>query len=193
MDSNRIMPDGATRAALLATGVLLAFTLVACGSEESSEVDTAALEREADVEILNEVLERQRAAVDALGRARPRMRGSSQALATRFRTAEQEHAVAVLAILRRLDGEEVAGDEEIEWDGPRTKAGDLRFLYELEAATLEHELGAIGRLESGAARTLLATTVANRAQHLVLLRRGLGARPTEWVPSAFEDGAAPAP
>ena len=40
---------------------------------------------------------------------------------------------------------------------------------------------------------MLATTVANQAQHLVLLRRGLGADSLETVPGAFENGMTPAP
>ena len=34
---------------------------------------------------------------------------------------------------------------------------------------------------------------ANQAQHLVLLRRALGAKPLETIPSAFETGETPAP
>jgi hypothetical protein len=36
-------------------------------------------------------------------------------------------------------------------------------------------------------------TAANQAQHLVLLRRELGAKPLQAVPEPFEDGETPAP
>jgi hypothetical protein len=40
---------------------------------------------------------------------------------------------------------------------------------------------------------LMAATIANQAQHLVLLRRALGAKPAESVPAPFENGTAAAP
>ena len=40
---------------------------------------------------------------------------------------------------------------------------------------------------------LLASTMANQAQHLVWLRRALGAKPLETFPEAFEDGSVAAP
>lgn len=199
------MRDGALRRALpiALAGLLLALVLGSCGgggggSEESTEtVDTAALEREAereaDIEILNQILSRQRSAIAAFDRTIASMRGRPRALALRLRTQEEEHTVAILEALRGLDGSEIVEPEEIEpWD-LRDEADRLTFLYEIESATIEDELGAIARLGSAAARALLASTVANQAQHLVLLRRALGAKPAEWVPTPFEDGATPAP
>lgn len=200
---NRITPGRGALAALsiVLACLLLALGLGACGGGEegdSSEVvDTAALEREAereaDVEILNQVLNRQRAAVAAFDRTIPRMKGRDKALALRLRTQEEEHTLAILEALRALDGREVVELETIESAPLRSEAERLTFLYEIESATIEDELSAISGLGSASARSLLASTVANQAQHLVLLRRALGAKPAEWVPAPFEDGATPAP
>lgn len=177
----------------------LALLLSSCGGgEESTEtVDTAALEREAereaDVEILNQILSRQRAAIAAFDRTIASMRGRPRDLAVRLRTQEEEHTVGILEALRALEGSEMVEPEEIEPWELRNEADRLTFLYEIESATIEDELGAIARLDSASARSLLASTVANQAQHLVLLRRALGAKPAEWVPAPFEDGATPAP
>jgi hypothetical protein len=177
----------------------LALALGSCGgSEESTEtVDTAALEREAereaDVETLNQILSRQRSAIAAFDRTIASMRGRPRSLALRLRTQEEEHTVAILEALRALDGSEIVEPETIDSGPLRSEAERLIFLYEIEAATIEDELGAIARLDSASARSLLAATVANQAQHLVLLRRALGAKPAEWVPTPFEDGATPAP
>jgi hypothetical protein len=195
------MRGGALRTVLLIAlaGFLLALALGSCGGgEESTEtVDTAALEREAEreaeVEILNQVLSRQRSAIAAFDRTIGSMRGRPRALAIRLRTQEEEHTVAILEALRGLDGSEIVELEEIEPWTLRDEADRLTFLYEIESATIEDELGAIARLGSASARALLASTVANQAQHLVLLRRALGAKPAEWVPAPFEDGATPAP
>ena len=177
----------------------LAFALGSCGGgEESTEtVDTVALEREAereaDIEILNQILGRQRAAIGAFDRTIAAMRGRTRALAVRLRTQEEEHTVAILEALRGLEGSEIVELEEIDSGTLRGEAERLTFLYEIESATIADELSAIARLDSASARSLLAATVANQAQHLVLLRRALGAKPAEWVPAPFEDGATPAP
>ncbi len=188
------------RAAVLVGACLaVVLTLAACGGggESTEAVDEAALEREAeqeaDIDALNQILGRQRAAVDAFDRTIPQMRGPARALAIRLRTQEQEHAVGILQALRKLEGAEEIEEETIESGPLPSEADRLRFLYEVESATIEDELSAIGRINSGSARVLLAATVANQAQHLVLLRRALGARAGEWVPSPFENGTMPAP
>ncbi len=181
-------------ALLLATCLVLTLSFAACGGgDDSGGADTAALEREHDVEVLNQILSRQRAAVDAYDRVLPELRGEALALATSFRSQEQEHTVAILEALRGLGGAEEVESEEIASAALPDEAARLRFLYEVESATIEDEIGAIGRLDYGAPRALLAATVANQAQHLVLLRRALGVKPPEWVPSPFENGATPAP
>jgi hypothetical protein len=187
MGPNRIMP------ALLAAICLTLFLAACGGDEDATGAETAALEKEHDVEVLNQILGRQRAAVVAYEAVMPGLRGQNLALATRFRAQEQEHAVAILESLRALGGDEEVELEEIEPEELRGEAGRLRFLYEVENATIEDEIGAIGRLDFGAPRALLAATVANQAEHMVLLRRALGAKPLDWVPTPFEDGATPGP
>lgn len=192
----------AHRLALLLVAVaVLVLALSACGGGDGGETDTAAAEkeaereaeREADVETLNTILSRQLAVIDVYDRTLPNLRGGARTLATQFRQQEQEHVDGVLEALRGLDGDEEAEPEEIESDRLRTEAQHLRFLYEVESETVEDELGAIGRLSTSGPRVLLAATVANQSQHLVLLRRALGAVPLEWVPAPFETGATPAP
>lgn len=191
MPPNRIMRGRAMRRALLlgvlATGLVWSFA--ACGSGGG---DTA-VDKQADVRVLNEILARQLAAVEAYGEALPALRGADLATARRFRAQEQEHVDATTKTLRGLDSEADPPAETIEADGLETPEDALRFLYELESATIDAELGAVGKLTIGWPRPLIAAMAANQGQRLVLIRRALGSSPAETVPEAFETGETPAP
>jgi hypothetical protein len=192
MVPNRIMRGGAVRGApvLLAAALALALALGSCGGGSSpSEED----EKSADAAILNEVLGRQMSAVVADDAALRGLRGPDLAAARRFRAQEQEHIDAVVKELRGLGAESEPRPETIEPEAMKTPADHLRFLYEVENGTIDRELTAISELAEPWPRGLLTTTVANQAQHLVLLRRALGVKPLETIPEPFEDGTTPAP
>ena len=155
--------------------------------------DDGTTDRETDLGVLNEILARQLAAVDAYGAALPLLRGEQRALARGFRAQEQEHVDATTKTLRGLDGEADPPAETIDADGLKTPDDALRFLYELESATIDAELNAVARLTIAWPRPLLAAMAANQAQRLVLIRRALGAGPAESVPEAFETGETAAP
>jgi len=177
----RALVLGAVAAGLLAG-------LAACGGDDGGVTD-----KEADIAILNEILARQLAAVEAYGEALPALRGGELALARRFRAQEQEHVDATTKTLRGLDGEADPPAETIETDELRTPAEAMHFLYELESATIDAELNAVGRLTIGWPRPLVASMAANQAQRLALIRRALGAGPLELAPEAFETGETAAP
>lgn len=191
MVPNRIMRGGAARRALLSltAGLALALALGACGDDGGSAEE----EKAADAEILNEVLGRQMAMVDAYDAALPGLRGPALTAAREFRAQEQEHVDSVVKSLRGLEAPAEPEPEEIEASDLETQEDHLRFLYEIESETIDSELSAISNFAETWPRTLLAATVANRAQHLVLLRRALGTPPLQTVPEPFEDGMTPAP
>jgi hypothetical protein len=99
----------------------------------------------------------------------------------------------VTKTLRGIGGEPDPPAETIEANDLKTRADSLEFLYEMESATLDAELSAVGKLSVDWPRPLIASMAANQAQRLVLLRRALGAKPLAAVPSAFETGEIPAP
>jgi hypothetical protein len=194
MTPNRIMPAAGVRRALLlalAIGVAVA-GLAACGGG-GGDTSSASAEKEADAEVLNEILGRQEAAVVAYDHALHGLGGHSLASARLFRVQEQEHLDAILRSLRSLVAEADPPSEPIDVAGLKSEAEYLNFLYELESGTIAIELTAIAKLTTPSARMMLAATVANQAQHLVLLRRELGADPAESVPGPFESGTTPAP
>ena len=172
----------------------LAAGLAACGrGERDTGAATAPEAKQADAEILNEILSRQLGVVAAYPQAMSVLDARTLPLLRKFRAQEGEHADAIVKALRGLNEEAEAEPEAIEAGPLRTRTDRLRFAYEMESATIDAELSAIGRLESPGARTLLAATAANQAEHLTILRRLLGMPPVRTVPEAFETGETPVP
>jgi len=192
MAPNRIMRGPVVRRALLAgaAAALAAATLSACGGGGGS---SGANEKEHDVKVLNDLLGRQLAAVEAYERVLPRLHGADRAAARQFRAQEQEHVDMTTKTLRGIGGEADPAEESIETDDLTTRADNLELLYEMESATIDFELNAVGKLAIDWPRPQIASMAANQAQRLVLLRRALGASPLETIPSAFETGETPAP
>jgi hypothetical protein len=209
MAGNRIMSGGAMLAALAIT---MAFALAACGGGGSSSaagtaatgaaatstatnVDTPSPtpEEPADGAVLNKVLGRQEAVIAAYGRVIPQLPPRLARMAAYFRAQEQDHVDAVLKAMRGLGSAAESSEEMIEVGEMKTDRERLEFLYEVESATIDEELSAISSLEASWPRSLLASTVANQAQHLTLLRQALGAGPLASVPVPFEDGTAAPP
>jgi Ferritin-like domain len=191
MAPNRIMRGRAMRRALFLGAIVavVSMSLGACGGGGGD----SAVDKEGDVRVLNEILARQIAAVAAYDRALPALRGADLALAQRFRAQEQEHVDATTKTLRGIDGEADPPAETIEVGELKTPADAWAFLYELESATIDAELNAVARLTIAWPRPLIAAMAANQAQRLVLIRRALGARPSEAVPEPFETGETPDP
>lgn len=198
MARKRIIWGGATLAVLLVAGIL-----AGCGgggsstaggsSEAAATVPAPSPEESADAEILGNVLARQEAAVEAFAAVGPQLPPRLARMAAYFRAQEQEHVDAVLKALRGLRGSPESSPEPIDASGLKSDRERLAFLYEVESATIDEELSAISGLEASWPRSLLASTVANQAQHLTLLRQELGAGPLASVPVPFENGTAEAP
>jgi hypothetical protein len=179
-------------AALVA--LALAAALAACG-RGSSDTNAASTPeaKAADAELLNEVLSRQLGVVVAYRQAMIVIDARTLALLRKFRAQEGQHADAIVKALRGLGEKAETEPEAIEAGALKTRAERLRFVYEMESATIGLELSAIAKLESPGARSMLAASAANQAEHLAILRRLLGAKPLATVPDAFETGTVPPP
>jgi Ferritin-like domain len=191
MPSNRIMRGRAMRRALLLVCLLvgLAAGLVACGGGGSDSTTDKA----ADVRVLNELLARQLAAVEVYETVVLVLHGSDLAATRTFLSQEQEHVDATTKTLRGLDAEADPPKETIEFGQLSSRDEVIELLYEMESATIDAELHAVGQLTIGWPRPLIASMAANQAQRLVLIRRALGASPLESIPEAFETGETAAP
>ena len=95
--------------------------------------------------------------------------------------------------MRGLQSAAEPTQESVDASGLKSDRDRLEFLFEVEDATIDEELSAISKLEATWPRSLLASIVANQAQHLTLLRRALGAGPLASVPVPFENEHAPPP
>ncbi|HEY1854750.1 MAG TPA: ferritin-like domain-containing protein [Solirubrobacterales bacterium] len=196
MAGNRIMRGGAVRRALALTLVAatLALALAACGrGSGDTGAATGAEERAADAAILDEVLSRQLGVVAAYRQPMIVIDHRTLLLLRKFRAQEGEHADAVVKALRGLGESAKAEPEVIRVGALKTRRDRLRFVYEMERATIALELGAIAKLSSPGTRSMLAATVGNQSEHLAILRQLLGANPLRSVPNSFETGATPAP
>lgn len=176
----------------LVVGLLGALVLFVggCGGGGTT---TAVPDKAADAETLNNVLGRELAAVRAYERTLPLLHGPALASAREFRAQEQEHSNAIVKALRGLGEKAEPEEEEIESEGLKKQAEALGFLYEVESVSVAYDLRAISHLTAPWPRALLGSIAANQAQHLVLLRRALGADAAESIPEAFEDGTSPSP
>jgi hypothetical protein len=190
MAPNRINRGGAALAVLLITGIF-----AGCGGGGSSTaVATEAAapqpsaEAQADAQLLDKVLSRQEAAVEAFAVVGRELPPRLARMAAYFRAQEGEHVDAVLKALRGLGSPAEPAAEPLDTGGLESDRERLVFLYEVESATIDEELSAISKLEASWPRSLLASTVANQAQHLTLLRQALGNGPLASVPAPFENG-----
>lgn len=181
---------GARRAVLLLLA-LLVLTPIGCGkSGQGAKTDP---EKGSDAELLNAALAQELAVLDAYTHGTPLLKGSLRAVGRQFRAHEQEYANAIVKAIRGLGGEMEAEPDELDLAGVKTRADFLVLAYELEGAALSAYIDAAPQLFTPAPRTLAASLAAAHAQHLAVLRQGLGADLAEAVPQPFDSGEEPLP
>jgi ferritin-like protein len=184
---------GFGRAAAVLALLLAAALAIAGGCGDSGHGAETDPEKGSDVEILNEGLARELTLLDAYTRGRPLLRGPQRAVGRQLRAHEQEYADALTKAIRGLGGDTEAEPEELDLTEVRDQAAVLALLYELESAALAFYIDAAPRLYTPAPRTLDASLAAGHAQHLVVLRQGLGLDAAGSVPEGFDGGEAPLP
>lgn len=178
-------------AAVLSLCAAVAVLAAGCGkSGHGARTDP---EKASDAAILNAALSQELTAIDAYTRGLPLLRGRFRAVGREFRAQEQEYADALTKAIRGVGGETEAEAAEVEMSAVNSEDAFLAVAYELESAALASDLDATPRLYTPAPRSLASSLAAGHAQHLVLLRQGLGAGPAASVPEAFDGGEVPSP
>jgi hypothetical protein len=177
----------------VACALLLLISLLAAGCGKPGHGAETDAEKGSDVEILNAALGQELSALAVYTEGMPVIEPGFAAAARRLRAQEQEYVSAISKAIRGLGGRATATGTEIEPDEMRNQGDVLRRAYGLESAALASAIEAAPRLFSDAPRTLAASLAAGHAQHLVILREGLGATPAEAFPEAFDGGEVPPP
>lgn len=173
--------------------LVLAWALVAYGCGDSGHGAETDPEKGRDAEILNEALSRELTIFDAYTSGRLLLRGPERAVGRQLRAHQQEYIDALTKAIRGLGGDTEAAAEELETGQLEDEAEMLQLAYELESAALAFYVDAAPRIYTSAPRTLDASLAAGHAQHLVVLRQGLGESQAESVPEAFDGGEVPLP
>lgn len=176
-----------SRAALVVVAIAAAM-FGGCGGDSDSEDEKAA-----DVELLNGLLAQELTAAQAYAQGARLLRGELRPLGRELRAHAQEHVSAITKAMRGLGGQVEAEAEELDYSALESQADFLTLAYELENTALDAYLDAVPQLETYAPRTLAASIAASHAQHLVVLRQGLGAGLASAVPDAQEPGDLPPP
>lgn len=183
------------RRALVTTIGLVAVlaSLAGCGGGGGGD-GGAADEKAADAEILNVAVDQELTLVEAFHLAEPFLRRpEARALFRQFIAQEREHIDGWTKAMRGLGGELDAEAEELDLSGVKTERDALLFAYELTSLQLTHFLDDVTHLQTRAPQSFAASIAASQAQHLVALRRLLGADLSESVPEAFDTGEVPPP
>jgi rubrerythrin len=192
------MGDTRRRIARCAVAIMVAAALLAgCGDDGSDDGggggDVAA-EKASDAEILNVAISQELTLVEAFDMGLPLLRRpQAKALFRQLIAQEREHIDGFTKAMRGLGGEVDAEPEEIDLSDVRSERDYLLFAYDLIGLQLTHFLDDVTHLQTRAPQSFAAAIAASQAQHLVVIRRLLGAGLTESVPEAFDTGEVPPP
>lgn len=171
--------------------VLLAISASGCGRPgHGAETDS---EKAAEVEVLNAILAQELTTLAAYEQGLPLLHGPMLAIARGFRGQDQAHVDALTKAIRGMGGETDAEASELEPPRPRGRTDALVLAYEEENAALSEAQSGVVHLQFTAPRALAAALAASHAQHLAILRQGIGAGLAGAVPNAFESGDEPPP
>jgi rubrerythrin len=181
--------------ALLAL-LLAGLALGGCGGggDGGSGGSSVASEKASDAEVLNVAIGQEMTLVEGLEAGLPLLRRpQARALFRQLIAQEREHADGFTKAMRGLGGEVEAEAEELDLSGLEDEEAALLLAYQLTASQLTHFLDDVTHLQMRAPQSFAASIAASQAQHLVVLRRLLGADLGASIPEAFDTGEVPPP
>jgi len=139
-----------------------------------------------DVPLLDGLLQSEYHAAYAYTASVPRLNRYGVRLARWFLHQELGHITVLYSLIRSGHAKPSAPLSSYPIGHPRDQRELLGELHVVEASSLTTYSHAIPRLSSGKLRAIAASIMANRAQHVSLLRLALGMEP---VPSALATGS----
>jgi Ferritin-like domain len=174
------------RAGAASAAIVTAELLSACGSSSRTHVGRIPQPvRETDVGYLNHALDLKHYAVGAYTAATPLLKGRAHAAAKRFLGQDLSHVSELMGLITRADGTPNQPQQTYDLGHPRGAHGILRLLDAAENAVIAGFLELLPNVAPGAVRGILASIIANDAQHVVVLRLALRRNP---IPAALMSG-----
>jgi rubrerythrin len=165
-----------------------AVLLAACGNGSKTPVATGPDESDqADVEILNGVLDLELLAVAAYKEAAGLLKGDILQVGKTFLAQEQEHADGLSAAIKDAGGTPNRAKSSYDFPELRSQRGALRFAVDLENTAIAAYIDALPKFSQGDLRATAAAIVTAEAEHVAVLLDALGMDP---VPAAFVTGKA---
>lgn len=162
--------------------------LAACGDDTKNPMQLGPDESdEADVEILNGVLDLEFMAIAGYKTGAGKLRGERLAIVKDFLEQEQAHADALSETIRDLDGKPNRAKRDYDFPVLRTEADVLRLALDLENTAIAAYIDALPKFSDKALRSTASSIITIEAEHLTVLRDALGRQP---VPGAFVVGKA---
>ncbi len=192
MDIDRLLRAPRSRRRFLRFGAVSAAgasaaVLSACGGTSPTATAPAGPDEsdEADVEILNGVLDLELMAVAAYKTGAARLSGAMLQLGKTLLEQEQDHVDALSAAISDLGGR--PNRAKASYDLPRlgSQPAVLRFAVEIENTAIAAYIDALPKLTQGELRATASAIITNEAEHLAVLRDALGMEP---APDAFVTG-----
>jgi len=161
--------------------------LAACGDSTTTPAVVTGPDEsdQADVEILNGVLDLELQAVEAYKVAAGRMRGSVLQVGKRFLAQEQEHADELAAAIKDAGGRPNRAKASYDFPQMRTQRDALKFVVDLENEAVAAYIDALPKFSEGGLRATAAAILTNEAEHIAVLLDALGMDP---LPDAFVTG-----
>jgi bacterioferritin (cytochrome b1) len=166
-----------------------AVLLAGCGDDtKNPNVKTGPDESDnADVELLNTMLDLELMAVAAYKTGAARLRGSALQSAKGFLEQEQEHADALAQAIRDLSGVPNEPKTSYAFQALRTQADALQFAVQFENNLIAAYIDVLPKLSPGKLRSTVSGILTCEAEHVAVLRGALG---EPQVPDAFVVGRA---
>ena len=193
MDLDHFLRDPRSRRHFFRTsgvGVAGASTmfLAACSDDTKNPVKIGPDESDqADVEILNGVLDLELLTVAAYKVGAGRLRGDRLSIVKGFLEQEQAHVDGLGGTIKDLDGTPNRAKSTYDFPVLRSEADVLRFAIDLENTAIAAYIDALPKFSDKDLRSMAGSIITNEAEHSSVLLQALGREP---VPDAFVTGGA---
>jgi rubrerythrin len=171
-----VSPPGAhTRRSVLLASVTGAGTLLlsGCGGSRPRPRAAPVLPEPSDVELINAALAVEQRAIALYEPSVPLLTGVAKQAASLFLGQELEHAGELRKLITQAGARAHNPKPHYDFGRPRGARHLLTLMHELERQQLAAYLWAMPRLSSPELRQILASIMANDAQHVLVLRAEL--------------------